>query len=187
MREAWYFCPEYGRRRGWVKQRKLVVDQISKFKSLAFTLESIRFSWSPDFVTVVSFRIRITLLRPKECVTCIVLEVVTPLVMKSNVFWDITPYSSLKVSRRFTGLPPSFALVTCLAYSTLKMKAICSSETSVDFQRTTQRYILEDSTLQRGCIDRPPPHLSPVVSSPASVIPIFLFTPPSIQVTWTSA
>jgi hypothetical protein len=26
------------------------------------------------------------------------------------------------------------------------MEAICSSETSADFQRTTQRYILEDST-----------------------------------------
>jgi hypothetical protein len=27
------------------------------------------------------------------------------------------------------------------------MEAICSSETSVDFQRTTRRYIPEDSTL----------------------------------------
>jgi hypothetical protein len=31
--------------------------------------------------------------------------------------------------------------------STLKMEAICSSESSVDFQRTTRRYIPEDSTL----------------------------------------
>jgi hypothetical protein len=29
----------------------------------------------------------------------------------------------------------------------MKMEAICSSETSVDFQRTTRRYITEDSTL----------------------------------------
>jgi hypothetical protein len=28
------------------------------------------------------------------------------------------------------------------------MKGICSSETSVDFQRTTRRYIPEDGTLQ---------------------------------------
>jgi hypothetical protein len=28
----------------------------------------------------------------------------------------------------------------------LKMEAICSSETSVEFQRTTRRYISEDST-----------------------------------------
>jgi hypothetical protein len=41
-------------------------------------------------------------------------------------------------------LPPTFTLVSCLAYSsTLKMEAICSSETSNDFQRTTRRYILE--------------------------------------------
>jgi hypothetical protein len=37
-------------------------------------------------------------------------------------------------------------LVSCSAYSlTLKMEAICYSETSVDFQRTTRRYIPEDS------------------------------------------
>jgi hypothetical protein len=39
-------------------------------------------------------------------------------------------------------------LVSCLAYAwTLKMKATYSFETSVDFQRTTQRYIAEDITL----------------------------------------
>jgi hypothetical protein len=38
-------------------------------------------------------------------------------------------------------------VVSCLAYSsTLKTEAICSSETSVDFQRTTRRYISEDKT-----------------------------------------
>jgi hypothetical protein len=32
------------------------------------------------------------------------------------------------------------------------MEAICSSETSVDFQRTTRRYIPENSTLHNhGC------------------------------------
>jgi hypothetical protein len=37
-------------------------------------------------------------------------------------------------------------LVSCLAYySTLNMEAIYSSETSVDLQRTTRCYILEDS------------------------------------------
>jgi hypothetical protein len=32
-------------------------------------------------------------------------------------------------------------------FSTLKMEAICSSETSVDTQRTIRRYIPEDVTL----------------------------------------
>jgi hypothetical protein len=45
-------------------------------------------------------------------------------------------------------LPPAFTLVSCSAYcSTLKMEAICSSETLVDFKRITLRYIPVDSTL----------------------------------------
>jgi hypothetical protein len=48
-------------------------------------------------------------------------------------------------------VPPAFTLVSGSAYSsTLKMEAICSSETSVDFQRTTWRDIAEDSTLKNG-------------------------------------
>jgi hypothetical protein len=42
----------------------------------------------------------------------------------------------------------AFTLVSCFAYSsTMKTEATCSSETSVDFQRTTQCYIAEDRTL----------------------------------------
>jgi hypothetical protein len=79
------------------------------------------------------------------------------------------PCNALKINRRFGGtclnlqgrrisqarnqhkelcLSPSFTLVSCSAYSsTPKMEAICSSETSVDFQRIARRYIPEDSTL----------------------------------------
>jgi hypothetical protein len=40
-----------------------------------------------------------------------------------------------------------------LVYSwTLKMEEICSSETSVDFQRSTRRYIPEDCTLVLKCL-----------------------------------
>jgi hypothetical protein len=39
-----------------------------------------------------------------------------------------------------------FKLVFSSAYSTLKMKAVCSSEISVYFQRATQRYITQDNT-----------------------------------------
>jgi hypothetical protein len=82
-------------------------------------------------------------------------EVITVLVMKSSIFWDIKPCNSWKINRRFgiTCLhlqdrrifsPTAFTVVSCSAYSsTLKMEAICSSETSVDFQRTTWRYIAE--------------------------------------------
>jgi hypothetical protein len=44
------------------------------------------------------------------------------------------------------GLPPAFMLLFLSAYMTMKMEVICSSEKSVDFQRTTRRYIPVDST-----------------------------------------
>jgi hypothetical protein len=47
--------------------------------------------------------------------------------------------------------PIAFTLVSYLAYSSaLKMEA-CSSETSVDFQLTTPRYIPDDRTLHNHC------------------------------------
>jgi hypothetical protein len=45
------------------------------------------------------------------------------------------------------GLPPAFMLVSCLACFTVEMEAMCSSEMSADFQRTTQCYISGDRTL----------------------------------------
>jgi hypothetical protein len=50
-------------------------------------------------------------------------------------------------------LPHAFMMVSCSDYSsTLKMENVCSSETSVDFQRTTRRYIPEDTTLLQSQI-----------------------------------
>jgi hypothetical protein len=42
----------------------------------------------------------------------------------------------------------SLLFLTELTFSTLKMEAICSSETSVGSQRTTRRYIPEGGTVQ---------------------------------------
>jgi hypothetical protein len=104
-------------------------------------------------------------------------EVLTAVGMKSTIFWDVTPCSPLRVNRRFGGTcrlrlqgrinnfskkPASKQVAsTLLVYhmlacwflaenipSTLKMEAICSSETSVDTRRTTRRYIPEVDTLQ---------------------------------------
>jgi hypothetical protein len=48
-------------------------------------------------------------------------------------------------------LPPVIPLVSCLTYfSALKMQATCSSETSVNLQWTSLRYIPEDRNLQVG-------------------------------------
>jgi hypothetical protein len=73
---------------------------------------------------------------------CIVgFEVLTGVVRKRTIFWDITPCIPLKVNRRFGGtyrlhidLPPAFILICCSSYfSILKMELICSSETLVGF------------------------------------------------------
>jgi hypothetical protein len=57
-------------------------------------------------------------------------------------------YNPVPFLTRPTLLVACFMLVYCLAYSsTLKMEAICSSETSVYFHRTTRRYMPEDRTL----------------------------------------
>jgi hypothetical protein len=76
--------------------------------------------------------------------------------MKSIIFWDMTPYSSLSVNRRFEGTcrlkqachMPAFWFLSGLISWTLKMEAICSSETSVDTQRITWRHIPEDNILK---------------------------------------
>jgi hypothetical protein len=68
--------------------------------------------------------------------------------LKRTIFWNITLESVKAGDKQST--PPAFTLVSCSAYfSTLKMEAICSSETSVDSQRTARRYtrIPEDGTL----------------------------------------
>jgi hypothetical protein len=63
--------------------------------------------------------------------------------MKNYIFWDITPYSPLKIKQ----LAICFALVYS---STTKMETVRSSETSVGFQRTKESYIPEDRTLRKG-------------------------------------
>jgi hypothetical protein len=73
-------------------------------------------------------------------------EVLTAVVMKSTIFWDITPCSPVKVNRRFGRIyrlhlqgrkkADQGTSVKAGGQKTLKMEPICSSETSVDTQRT---------------------------------------------------
>jgi hypothetical protein len=58
---------------------------------------------------------------------------------------NISPLSS--ASKNKFCLSAALTLVSFSAYSTLKMKAICCCETSVESQRNTRRYISEDGTL----------------------------------------
>jgi hypothetical protein len=56
----------------------------------------------------------------------------------SPIAWDIMPFC---LQGKLSLLASSFTMVSCFAYSsTLKMKVTCSSETSVNFQRTTWHY-----------------------------------------------
>jgi hypothetical protein len=62
-------------------------------------------------------------------------------------------------------LPLAFTLVSCSAYSSnLKMEVICSSETWVDCERTTRRYIPEDSTLHNHRCENLKSYNPPAVS-----------------------
>jgi hypothetical protein len=91
-------------------------------------------------------------------------EFFTAVVMKSIIFWNMTSCSPLSLNRRFGGTyrlhiqggrnrfskPACHLLARWFVEpisSTLKMDTICSSETSVETQRTTRRHIPEDYTL----------------------------------------
>jgi hypothetical protein len=73
--------------------------------------------------------------------------VITAVVMRSFIFWEITPCSPLKITEQAL-LAACFMLVSCLDISsTMKIVAICSYETADYFQHTIRRYIPEDRTL----------------------------------------
>jgi hypothetical protein len=61
-----------------------------------------------------------------------------------NVVWSVESQSAFR--RRFC-LPPAFTLVSCSDYFFPPWRWKCDSETSVDTQRTTRRYIPENITL----------------------------------------
>lgn len=68
--------------------------------------------------------------------------------MRSNIFWDLTPYDLARVLL----LDACSLLASCLAHSwLLKMEALYSSETNVDFYQTTRYHILQYNTLHSHC------------------------------------
>jgi hypothetical protein len=86
-------------------------------------------------------------------------------VWKSPDIWEVHVASSQARNQREEDRKQR--LVSCLAYSsTLKTESISSSETVVDFQQTTQRYIPEDRTLRLSV------NLCRGFKSPCSVGPV---------------
>jgi hypothetical protein len=110
------------------------------------------------------------LLNKRKSQTFLGVEVLTAVVLKSTVVWDVTQCSLLKINSGFEGTyrlhlqgrrisgarnrrenrcPLLATYFHARAYSsTLKMEAIYTPETSIDFQRATRRYIPKDTTLQ---------------------------------------
>jgi hypothetical protein len=137
------------------------------------------------FMTKLS-KIAIEIRRRESLLFYIGFEVLTAVAMKSIIFWDITPCSPLKVNRLLGGSyrlhlqgrrisrarnqrescsSPAFTPVSFLAYSsTLKMEAICSSETSVDFKPevhkipTRVQCTVQVCELVESNLHPPPPH-----------------------------
>jgi hypothetical protein len=88
-------------------------------------------------------------------------EVLTAVVMKSTIFWDITSCSPLYFKRCFGGTYSQqlnggrISRAINKLVSRWQAEAICSSEKSVDIQRTTRRYIPEANSLLLKCCTCP--------------------------------
>jgi hypothetical protein len=76
-------------------------------------------------------------------------EVSTAVIMKSIIFWDMTTCSQSSFNRRYGRTYRLYLQGRRNKFSkkpASKQLAICSSETSVDTQRTTRRHMPEDDT-----------------------------------------
>jgi hypothetical protein len=115
----------------------------------------------------------------KRIISCVRFEVFTALTMKNAVFWDVALCRSSGLNRRFGGTyrlhlhgrkirergtrvsrwlqtkqSPAHAGSSLADFSTLKMEAIPSSETSVQSTRSTRRHNPEDGILHYFlCLD----------------------------------
>jgi hypothetical protein len=80
-------------------------------------------------------------------------------IVKNSVFWDkhhVVRWKSTDVSEECLALlATSSTLVSFLAFSSNMKMVICSTETLVDFQQTTWRYIPEDKTLHNNHCENP--------------------------------
>jgi hypothetical protein len=86
---------------------------------------------------------------------CIGFKALIAVVMKNSGFWVIMPCNPKSRWLAELGSQPAFMLISLVACSSiLKMEATCSSETSIDFQQTTRRYIPGGRTLHLPTVNR---------------------------------
>jgi hypothetical protein len=130
-----------------------------------------------NFLFSKSFRTALGPTQPAiQCVLNQAPKTTTNTCIKSSIFWDITPCSPLSVNRRFGGTYRLHlqgrrirrARNQCESRWQAELEAMCSSETSVDFQRTEQRYIPEDGTLHNHRWENFKSYNSQVVSQSVS-------------------
>jgi hypothetical protein len=87
-----------------------------------------------------------------------------PVTIVSTVFWNVTPCGPVDVSEQRSAFilrvvdilkkqRATSWLVTCLAYSSI-LKAVHSSEVSVNVYRTRRRHVPEDSSFHSHCCVR---------------------------------
>jgi hypothetical protein len=81
----------------------------------------------------------------KHCRTLCRIEVLTAVVMKSSISWDITPWSPLKVNLRFWGTRSLH--LEGLRISQGRNQREAGSKQFVDFQRTTRALLATCLTL----------------------------------------
>jgi hypothetical protein len=128
--------------------------------------------WKPKVTNgVKGYRVKSSCWWPEIRMCLVRMSAETPTQRWARTFWDITPCGPFKVRRRFGRTyrlylqgrkigpsrnqhenrwqPEPSRKLSCLAYSyTLRMKALCSCETSVDFKPIARRYIPENRTRQ---------------------------------------
>lgn len=140
----------------------LVQVNRNKCQVLVNAVMNLKISWKAENIlsTIVTLcLLRRTVLHGGNSVIYSVgFKVLTVVTTRSTIIWDVILYSSLQVHWCFRGincihpswvlLAISFLLVTCLVYSSaLKLEALCSSQTSVNFCWTIWWHFPEDTIL----------------------------------------
>jgi hypothetical protein len=127
---------------GW-KVRKFVSQEISKLGShwsryyllccVLILMKGLKIYYTSSSYTFLIYEVTHKSWRVSELLKNVGFEVLTMVVVKSTIFWDITPCSPLNVNRHFGGTYRLHLQGRKQIQQEISvMEAICSSESSVD-------------------------------------------------------